>query len=60
VTIHHIADDLNDHSWYEELFVRTIADVEAYAARWAAFEQAVATIEERPTGPLSEGSLLDG
>jgi len=42
VTLHLIADDLDDHAWYEELFVRTIADVEAFAARWAAFEEAAA------------------
>jgi hypothetical protein len=39
--LHLIADDLREHSWYEQLFVRTIADVEAYAARWAAFEELV-------------------
>ena len=40
--LHRIEDDLRNHSWYERLFVETIAEVEAYAARWAAFEQAVA------------------
>jgi hypothetical protein len=35
--LHLIEDDLREHSWYEQLFVQTIADVEAYAARWAAF-----------------------
>jgi hypothetical protein len=45
VTLHRIEDDLRNHAWYEELFVRTIADVEAFAARWAAFEQAVAAVE---------------
>jgi len=44
--LHRIEDDLRDHAWYEELFVRTIADVEAFAARWAAFEEAVSSIEE--------------
>jgi hypothetical protein len=39
--LHLIADDLREHSWYEQLFVRTIADVEAYAARWAEFEELV-------------------
>jgi hypothetical protein len=39
--LHLIADDLRDHSWYEELFVSTIADVETYAGRWAAFEELV-------------------
>jgi len=46
VALHRIADDLLGHAWYEELFVRTIAEVEAYAARWAAFEQAVAALDE--------------
>jgi hypothetical protein len=45
VTLHLIADDLENHSWYEELFVSTIAEVEAYAARWAAFEEIVAAVE---------------
>jgi hypothetical protein len=45
VTVHRIEDDLRNHSWYEELFVRTIADVEAFAARWAAFEEAVDAVE---------------
>jgi hypothetical protein len=39
--LHLIEDDLREHSWYEQLFVKTIADVEAYAARWAAFEELV-------------------
>jgi len=43
--LHLIADDLRDHSWYEQLFVQAIADVEAYAARWAAFEQIVSAVE---------------
>jgi hypothetical protein len=38
MTLHLIAEDLRDHAWYEQLFVGTIADVEAYAARWAEFE----------------------
>jgi hypothetical protein len=42
VTVHYIAEDLRDHAWYEELFVRTIRDIEAFAARWAAFEEHVA------------------
>lgn len=45
MTLHRIAEDLRDHAWYEELFVRTIADVEAYAGRWAAFETAVESLE---------------
>ena len=43
--LHLIADDLRDHSWYEHLFVQTIADVESYAARWAAFEEIVLAVE---------------
>jgi hypothetical protein len=45
VTLHRIEDDLRNHAWYEALFVGTIADVEAYAARWAAFEAAVDEVE---------------
>jgi len=45
VTLHRIEDDLRNHAWYEELFVRTIADAEAFVGRWAAFEEAVASIE---------------
>lgn len=45
MALHLIADDLREHAWYEQLFVRTIADVEAYAARWAAFEAVVAAVE---------------
>jgi len=41
MTLHLIAEDLENHAWYEQLFVRTIADVEAFAARWAAFEELV-------------------
>ena len=41
MTLHRIADDLRNHAWYEELFVRTIAEAEAFAARWAAFEEDV-------------------
>ena len=39
MTLHLIADDLENHRWYEELFVRTIADVEAYVAERAAEEE---------------------
>jgi hypothetical protein len=46
VPLHLIAEDLRDHSWYEDLFVHTIADVEAFAARWAAFEDYVDTLGE--------------
>jgi hypothetical protein len=52
--LHRIEDDLRDHSWYEQLFVGTIADVEAYAARWAAFEQAIAVFDERFTEPVHD------
>ena len=48
MTLHYIADDLRDHAWYEELFVRTIAEVEAFAGRWAAFEQLVASSATEP------------
>lgn len=41
MTLHLIAEDLADHAWYEELFLRTIAAAEDYAARWAEFEAAV-------------------
>lgn len=55
MTLHRIEDDLRNHSWYEELFVRTIADVEAFVARWTAFEQAVASIEAgRFTGAVHD------
>ena len=43
--LHLIADDLRNHSWYEQLFVQTIADVEAFAARWATFEAVVASAD---------------
>jgi hypothetical protein len=43
--LHLIADDLRDHAWYEQLFVQTIADVEAYAASWATFEELVGAVE---------------
>jgi hypothetical protein len=42
MTLHLIAEDLRDHAWYERLFVETIADAEAYAARWAEFEDLLA------------------
>jgi hypothetical protein len=32
-----IADDLRAHTWYAELALGLIADVEDYLARWAAF-----------------------
>ena len=45
MALHLIADDLREHAWYERLFVQMIADVEAYAARWAAFEEVVGALE---------------
>jgi hypothetical protein len=50
MALHLIEEDLHEHSWYEQLFVSTIADVEAFAARWAAFEEMVASVE--PLEPL--------
>ena len=45
MTLHLIAEDLENHAWYEALFVQTIADVETHVGRWAAFEQVVASVE---------------
>jgi hypothetical protein len=53
MTLHRMEDDLLDHSWYEQLFVTTIADVEAYVGRWTAFEEAVGGLE-RVTGPVQD------
>ena len=39
--LYRIADDLERHDWYLRLVEETIADVEAFAARWAAFEELV-------------------
>ncbi|HKB95094.1 MAG TPA: hypothetical protein VKC62_12805 [Gaiellaceae bacterium] len=50
--LHRIEDDLRNHAWYERLFVQTIADAEAYAARWADFERAVADAGDRLTEPV--------
>ena len=47
--LHYIAEDLENHAWYEQLFVRTIADVEAYAACWAEFEDLVTAADETTT-----------
>lgn len=41
-----IADDLEEHVWYGELVDGTVADVEAFAARWAAFEELVGSLRE--------------
>jgi hypothetical protein len=57
MTLHLIAEDLENHAWYEELFVGTIAAVEAYAACWAEFEAAVeATSPEPGTGSGSQSA----
>jgi hypothetical protein len=53
---HRIGDDLSEHAWYEELFVRTIADVEAFAARWAAFEEYVTARGEGPRDTDADAS----
>jgi hypothetical protein len=37
-----IADDLDDHAWYRDLAAEVLAEIEAFLARWARFEQAVA------------------
>lgn len=42
MTLHRIADDLEEHGWYDRLVRETIADVELFVARWAAFEDFVA------------------
>jgi hypothetical protein len=39
--VYSIAADLDDHAWYRDLAADLIADVEAFLARWARFEQAV-------------------
>jgi hypothetical protein len=42
MTLHRIAADLDEHAWYTQLVGGVVADVEAFAARWAAFEELVA------------------
>jgi len=42
MALHYIADDLENHAWYVDLFVQTICDVEAYSARWGELEELVA------------------
>ncbi|HKT43260.1 MAG TPA: hypothetical protein VJQ85_00555 [Gaiellaceae bacterium] len=54
MALHRIEDDLRDHAWYEELFVGTIAAVEAYVARWTAFEEVVARFDEVFTHPVHD------
>ena len=44
--LHRIAEDLDEHAWYVELVERTVAQAEAFNARWANFEQAVAAVGE--------------
>jgi hypothetical protein len=44
--LHLIAEDLESHVWYEQLVDRTVAEVESFAARWAAFEELVAALGE--------------
>jgi hypothetical protein len=39
VTLHYIAGDLENHAWYEQLFVQTIEEVEAYVAEQATDEE---------------------
>ena len=39
--VHRIMDDLEQHAWYAELVLFTVAGAEAFAARWATFEDAV-------------------
>jgi hypothetical protein len=56
MTMHRIEDDLREHAWYEQLFVQTIADVEAFAARWAAFEQIVDGATPNPVTGTGSGS----
>jgi hypothetical protein len=41
-----IANDLVDHDWYDRLVRTMIADVEAYLACWATFEDRVAEFED--------------
>jgi len=49
-----MVDDLSEHAWYEEVVLATIADVEAFAARWAAFEELVAAAGDGdPDGPAA-------
>jgi hypothetical protein len=56
MTLHLIAEDLRDHAWYETLFVETITDAEAYAARWAAFEELVAPASGEEARPADQQS----
>jgi hypothetical protein len=42
MTLHRIAADLDEHTWYIELVDGMLADADAFAARWAEFEELVA------------------
>ena len=42
MTLHVIAADLEDHAWYTDMVDGVLAVVEAFAGRWAAFEELVA------------------
>jgi hypothetical protein len=46
MALHLIGEDLDDHVWYEQLVAGALADAEAFAARWAAFEEFVAAYGE--------------
>jgi hypothetical protein len=52
--LHRIEDDLRGHAWYEQLFVGTIADVEDFVGRWAAFEAVVAAFEPSEAERLTD------
>jgi hypothetical protein len=43
--LHLIADDLEQHDWYDRLVRGMVAEVEALLARWAEFERRVETLE---------------
>ena len=47
MTLHCIVDDLENHDWYERLVRTTLADVEAFTGRWAAFEELVFGFRDR-------------
>lgn len=40
--LHRIAEDLREHDWYRDVVSRTVAEAEALAGRWAAFEDYLA------------------
>jgi hypothetical protein len=48
--LHYIAEDLENHAWYEALFVRTIGDAEAYVAGVAELEAALSRAQDPYTG----------